>query len=175
MDGVKQRTFFAFQYMYVASFLIVACILVTHDAWRSDIRICFERCRQQNYRLPSYSQRIYAVCNALVLDRIRWAGADASKGSSEMSMRRLAAICSSSRRMAATLEVSGRLSWMAALKRGSPDMGALSQEVVNSSTLAPARARAWEISRTMPGRSSPTRSRAAKRRAARGHRNDRRR
>ena len=86
--------------------------------------------------------------------------------SSAVSTRRISTMRSLARRSSAVRREArsallGSRTRALARKSISPDMGALVRSVDSSSTLAPLLARSWEISRTMPGRSSPTNSRSS--------------
>ncbi len=74
----------------------------------------------------------------------------------ETSTSRSAAIFSRSIFSAARSQRSGNCRRAVALNNVSPDIGALTTSLENSSTFTPARASALVISRTMPGRSWPT-------------------
>src|ERR1039457_52020 len=85
--------------------------------------------------------------------------------SREVSTRRISIMRSLARRSRAARRVDrsallGRRTRALAWKSISPDIGALVRSVASSSTLAPLLASSCEISRTMPGRSSPTSSRS---------------
>src|SRR6201999_665381 len=74
----------------------------------------------------------------------------------ETSTSRSAAIFSRPAFRAVKSQFAGNCNRATALNSGSPDMGALTISLENSSTFTPARASPLVISRTIPGRSAPT-------------------